>query len=175
MHSVNPQSMRRRYKNIAGLTCYIQLNGKQTKRPPHLLHCRKGRSTLKPLSLQLPLIPALNCFCLKVMSHAFLSSAGRIQWFSAAPSNICSRLKFVVSTAGHKKGYENMNYSTLPDYGLLTGLSIVSVHHGPERIHSELLNILLAFPCRMYPMDYEGTGFSMSDMVCMRFTHSKDR
>lgn len=74
-----------------------------------------------------------------------------------------------------KKGYENMNYSTLPDYGLLTGLSIVSVHHGAERIHSELLNILLAFPCRMYPMDYERTGFSMSYMVCMRFTHSKDR
>lgn len=33
----------------------------------------------------------------------------------------------MVSTAGHKKGYENMNYSTLPDYGLLTGLSIVTV------------------------------------------------
>lgn len=77
MRSVNPQSMRRRYKNIAGLTCYIQLNSKQAKRPPHLLHCRRGRSTLKPLSLQLPLIPALNCFCLKVMSHAFLSSAGK--------------------------------------------------------------------------------------------------
>ena len=60
----------------------------------------------------------------------------------------------MVSTAGHKKGYENMNYSTLPDYGLLTGLSIVTVHRGAERIHSELLNILLAFPCRMYPMDY---------------------
>ena len=50
-----------------------------------------------------------------------------------------------------------MNYSTLPDYGLLTGLSIVTVHRGAERIHSELLNILLAFPCRMYPMDYERT------------------
>lgn len=35
MHSVNSQSMKRRYKNIAGLTCYIQLNSKQTKRPPH--------------------------------------------------------------------------------------------------------------------------------------------
>lgn len=160
MRSVNPQSMRRRYKNIAGLTCYIQLNGKQTKRPPHLLHCRKGRSTLKPLSLQLPLIPALNSFCLKVMFYAFLSSAGKIQWFSAVLSNICSRLKFVVSTAGHKKDHENMN-STLPDYGLLTGLSIVTVHHGPERIHSGLLNILPLFPYRMYPMNHEGNGFSM--------------
>ena len=43
------------------------------------------------------------------MSHAFLSSAGKIiQWFSAALSDICSRSGFVVSTAGHKKGYENM-------------------------------------------------------------------
>lgn len=65
--------------------------------------------------------------------------------------------------------------STLPDYGLLTGLSIVTVHHGPERIHSGLLNILPLFPYRMYPMNHEGNGFSMSDMVCMRFTHSKDR
>lgn len=64
-------------------------------------------------------------------------------------------------------------YSILPDYGLLTGLSIVTVIM--ERIHSELLNILLAFPCRMYLMDYERTGFSMLHMVCMRFTHSKDR
>lgn len=108
MRSVNPQSMRRRYKNIAGLTCYIQLNGKQTKRPPHLLHCRRGRSTLKPLSLQLIFTPTLNSFCLKVMSHAFLSSAGRMQWYSAVLSNICSRSGFMVSTAGHKKGYENM-------------------------------------------------------------------
>ena len=66
-------------------------------------------------------------------------------------------------------------YCILPDYGLLTGLSIVTVHHGPERIHSVLLNILSSFPCRMYPMNHEGTGFSMSYMVCMRFTHSKDR
>jgi len=29
-------------KNIAGLTYYIQLNSKQTKRPPHLLHCRRN-------------------------------------------------------------------------------------------------------------------------------------
>lgn len=28
-----------------------------------------------------------------------------------------------------------------------------------ERIHGELLNILLAFPCRMYSMNHEGTGF----------------
>lgn len=27
-------------------------------------------------------------------------------------------------------------YCILPDYGLLTGFSIVTVHHGPERIHS---------------------------------------
>lgn len=66
-------------------------------------------------------------------------------------------------------------YCILPDYGLLTGFSIVTVHHGPERIPSELLNILLAFLCCMYPMNHEGTGFSMSYMVCMRFTHSKDR
>ena len=64
-------------------------------------------------------------------------------------------------------------YSILPDYGLLTGLSIVTVIM--ERIHSELLNILLAFPCRMYQMNHEETGFSMSYMVCMRFTHSEDR
>ena len=44
----------------------------------------------------------------------------------------------MVSTAGHKKGYENMIHSILSDYGLLTGLSIVTTHHGPERIHSEL-------------------------------------
>lgn len=56
---------------------------------------------------------------------------------------------------------------------LLTGLSIVTVIM--ERIHSELLNILLAFPCRMYQMNHEETGFSMSYMVCMRFTHSEDR
>lgn len=61
----------------------------------------------------------------------------------------------MVSTAGHKKGYENMN-SRLPGYRLFIGLSIVTVHRGPERIHSELLNILPLFPCRMYPMDYEG-------------------
>lgn len=60
------------------------------------------------------------------MFYAFLSSAGKIQWFSAVLSNICNRqdlwfLRLVI------KGYENMNYSTLPDYGLLTGLSIVTV------------------------------------------------
>ena len=42
LRSVNSQSMKKRYKNIAGLTCYIQLNSKQTKRPPHLLHCRRN-------------------------------------------------------------------------------------------------------------------------------------
>ena len=43
------------------------------------------------------------------MFYAFLSSAGKIiQWFSAVPSDICSRSGFMVSTAGHKKGYENM-------------------------------------------------------------------
>lgn len=63
----------------------------------------------------------------------------------------------------------------LPDYGLLTGLSIVTVHHEPERIHSGLLNILPLFPYRMYPINHEGTDFFMSYMVCMRFTHSKDR
>lgn len=47
--TVNSQSMKKRDKNIAGLTCYLQLNGKQTKRPPHLFHCRKERSTLRPL------------------------------------------------------------------------------------------------------------------------------
>jgi hypothetical protein len=31
LRPVNPQSMRRRYKNIAGLTCYIQLNSKTDK------------------------------------------------------------------------------------------------------------------------------------------------
>lgn len=108
MRSVNSQSMKMRYKNIAGLTCYIQLNGKQTKRPPHLLHCRKERSTLKPLSLQLIFTPTLNSFCLKVMFHAFLPSADKIQCFFAVPSDICSRSGFVASTAGHKKGYENM-------------------------------------------------------------------
>ena len=72
------------------------------------------------------------------MSHAFLSSADKIQWFSAVPSDICSRSGFVVSTAGHEKGHENMIHSRLPDYGLLTGLSIVTVHHGAERIHSGL-------------------------------------
>lgn len=81
----------------------------------------------------------------------------------------------MVSAAGHKKGYENMIHSILSDYGLLTGLSIVTTHHGPERIHSGLLNILSAFPCPMYPMNHEGTGSFMSYMVCMRFTHSKDR
>lgn len=76
LRSVNSQSMRRRYKNIAGLTCYIQLNGKQTKRPPHLLHCRRGRSTLKPLSLQLIFILCPQVFlsksnvpCLLVLSR----------------------------------------------------------------------------------------------------------
>lgn len=110
------------------------------------------------------------------MSHAFLSSADRIQWFSAAPSNIYSRSRFMVSTAGHKKGYKNtMIHSRPPDYGLLTGLSIVTVHHGPEWIHSRLSNILPLFPCHMYPMNHEENGFSMSYMVCIRFTHSKDR
>lgn len=66
-------------------------------------------------------------------------------------------------------------YCILPDYGLLTGLSIVNVHHGPERIHSGLSNILPLFPCHMYPMNHEENGFSMSYMVCIRFTHSKDR
>lgn len=66
-------------------------------------------------------------------------------------------------------------YSMLSDYGLLTGLSIVTVHCGAERIHSKLLNLLSVFPCRMYPMNHEGTGFSMSYMVCICFTHSKDR
>ncbi len=42
------------------------------------------------------------------MSHAILSSADKIQWFSAVLSDICSRSGFMVSTAGHKKGYENM-------------------------------------------------------------------
>jgi hypothetical protein len=37
------------------------------------------------------------------MSHAFLSSADKMQWFSAVLSNICSRSGFMVSTAGHKK------------------------------------------------------------------------
>jgi len=97
------------------------------------------------------------------MFYAFLSSADKIQWLSAVPSGICSRPGFMVSTAGHKKDHENMN-STLPDYGLLTGLSIVTVHHGPERIHSGLLNILPLFPYRMYPMNHEGNGFSMSDI-----------
>ena len=109
------------------------------------------------------------------MSYAFLSSADKIQWFSAVLTDICSRSGFMVSAAGHKKGYENMIHSILSDYGLLTGFSIVTIHHGSERIHSGLLNILSAFPCRMYPMNHEGTGFSMSYMVCMRFTHSKDR
>lgn len=108
------------------------------------------------------------------MSHAFLSSAGRIQWYSAVLSNICSRQDLWFLRLVMKKAMK-IWYGRLPDYGLLTGFSIVSVHHGAERIHSELLNILLAFPCRMYPMDYERTGFSMSYMVCMRFTHSKDR
>ncbi len=109
------------------------------------------------------------------MPYAFLSSADKIQWFSAVPSDIYSRSGFMVSAAGHKKGYENMIHSILSDYGLLTGLSIVTTHHGPERIHSGLLNILSAFPCPMYPMNHEGTGSFMSYMVCMRFTHSKDR
>lgn len=43
-------------------------------------------------------------------------------------------------------------------------------HHGPERIHSELLNILLAFPCRMYPMDYERTGFYVAYGVYAFYT-----
>lgn len=43
------------------------------------------------------------------------------------PIQYLQQAGFMVSTAGHKKGYENMNYSTLPDYGLLTGLSIVTV------------------------------------------------
>lgn len=80
----------------------------------------------------------------------------------------------MVSTAGHKKAMK-IWYIRLSDYGLLTGLSIVTTHHGPERIHSGLLNILPLFPCRMYPMNHEGTGFSMSYMVCIRFIHSKDR
>ena len=50
-----------------------------------------------------------------------------------------------------------MIHSRPPDYGLLTGFSIVTVIM--ERIHGELLNILLAFPCRMYSMNHEGTGF----------------
>lgn len=73
------------------------------------------------------------------------------------------------------EGYENMIHSILSDYGLLTGLSIVTVHHGSGRIHGGLFNILPLFPYRMYPMNHEGTGFSMSYMVCIRFTHSKDR
>ncbi len=68
-----------------------------------------------------------------------------------------------------------MIHSILSDYGLLTGFSIVTVHHGSGRIHSGLLNILPLFPCRMYPMNHEGTGFSMSYMVCIRFIHSMDR
>lgn len=108
------------------------------------------------------------------MSHAILSSADKIQWFSAVLSDICSRSGFMVSTAGHKKAMK-IWYCILPDYGLLTGLSIVNVHHGPERIHSGLSNILPLFPCHMYPMNHEENGFSMSYMVCIRFTHSKDR
>ena len=50
------------------------------------------------------------------MSHAILSSADKIQWFSAVLSDICSRSGFMVSTAGHKKGYENMILS-YPDIG----------------------------------------------------------
>lgn len=42
LRSVYSQSLKKRYKNIASLTCYIQLNSKQTKRPPHLLHCRRN-------------------------------------------------------------------------------------------------------------------------------------
>lgn len=108
------------------------------------------------------------------MFHAFLSSAGKIQWFSAAHPIFAAGQDLWFLRLVIKKAMK-IWYGRLPDYGLLTGLSIVTVHRGAERIHSELLKILLAFPCRMYPMDYERTGFSMSYMVCMRFTHSKDR
>ena len=184
MRSVNSQGIKRVYKNIAGLTCYIRW--KRVNRPNNLLTVNKNEVPWHLYLFNWHLFSVLNCFYLmdgnaiitipiKVMFYAFLSSAGKIiQWFSAVPSDICSRSGFMVSTAGHKKAMK-IWYSILPDYGLLTGLSIVTVHHGPERIHSGLLNILSAFPCRMYPMDYEGTGFSMSCMVCMRFTHSKDR
>jgi hypothetical protein len=38
-----------------------------------------------------------------IMSYAFLSSADKIQWFSAVLTDICSRSGFMVSAAGHKK------------------------------------------------------------------------
>ena len=88
------------------------------------------------------------------MSHAFLSSADKIQCFSAVLSDIYSRSDLWFLRLGIKKAMK-IWYSILLDYGLLTGFSIVTVHHGPERIHSGLLNILPLFPCRMYPMNHE--------------------
>lgn len=88
------------------------------------------------------------------MFYAFLSSAGRIQWYSAVLSNICNRQDLWFLRLVIKKAMK-IWYSILPDYGLLTGFSIVTVHHGVEQTHSVLLNILSSFPCRMYPMNHE--------------------
>lgn len=108
MRSVNPQSMRRRYKNIAGLTCYIQLNGKQTKRPPHLLHCRRGRSTLKPLSLQLIFILCPQVFLSKSNVPCLLVLSRQNTMIFCCLIQYLQQAGFMVSTAGHEKGYENM-------------------------------------------------------------------
>lgn len=106
------------------------------------------------------------------MFHAFLSSAGKIQWFSAVPSNICSRSGFMVSTAGHKEGYEN---DTLQTSGLWTFNRILycNCHHGTDTWWIVEYFISLSMPY-VFDESWRNRLF-MLHMVCMRFTHSKDR
>ena len=113
-------------------------------------------------------------FLSKSNVHAFLSSAGKIQWFSAAPSNICSKSGVMFLRLVIKKAMKIWTVgSRVIDFLSDSLLWLFIVDRNGYIVNCRIFYHSFHAVCTRWIM--KDIGFSMSYMVCMRFTHSKDR